>query len=571
MTDPQVVHLVHALNRGQITRRQFLQRAAALGVSLPALAAVLAPAAGAAPGSSSPPAPSRYQADATTLVIADNLAGNWITLDPARIYEVNSQQAMNVVYECLYHLPDSSKADQFEPLLAEGMPEISADGKEVTIKLRSGVKFHNTGNEMTAADWIYSWDRLKALADNPSFLADYVGTYEAVDPLTLKLTLESPNAALVPILAATPLAVSDSKAIMEQGGATLATAGTPEAASTTAFMTQQSAGTGPYRVTAWDIETEVVAEAHPDYWGGAPKLSRIVWRNVPDPNTQVQLVQAGEVDIAYAVDPDQLATVQADPNLQVISAPSLNIDYFGLNVSEAVGGPLAKKELRQAIAYAIDYDGIINGLSRGASIRPATIIPIPLLGTEEALANQYKTDLAKAQELFATLGGPVELTLTYGADASSSTGVSLDVLLAKIQDDLQKIDGLTVKLNPMDQAQRLADFRAGKIAFTFSGWSPDYPDAHTYAEPFGATGGAAARRVAYSNPQVDDLLAQGIAELDPEKRKQIYIDIQKILIDDAAFIVLEQPVDYKPASKAVQGVATHSVYMIQLRNASKSA
>lgn len=571
MTDTRLSDLVQAMNEGRINRRQFIQRALALGVSLPALALALGPGAGAAPASPPRVPSSRSQTDATTLIIADNLAGNWITLDPARIYEVNSQAAMNVVYECLYHLPDSTKADQFEPLLAEAMPDVSADGKVVTIKLRPGVKFHNTGNEMTSADWIYSWNRLKAVADNPSFLAEYVGTYEAVDPLTLRLTLETPNAALVPILAATPLSVTDSKAVMEQGGADLTSAGTPEVQGTIDFMTKQSAGTGPYRVTTWDIETEVVVEAHADYWGGAPKLQRIIWRNVGDPNTQLQLVQTGEIDIAYAVDPDKVAEVEADPNLQIFQAPTLNLDYLAFNTSEAVGGPLAKKELRQAIAYAIDYDGIINGLSGGASIRPATMIPLGLLGTDEVKDLAYKPDLAKAQELFATIGGPVELTLTYGADASSSNGVSLDVLLAKIQADLQKIDGLTVKLNPMDQAQRLADFRAAKIAFTFSGWSADYPDVHAYAEPFGKTGGAAAKRVNYSNPQVDALLAQGIGELDPEKRKQAYIDLQKLMIDDAAFIALEQPIDRKPASKAVQNVTTHSIYMIQLHYASKTA
>ncbi|MDP9472431.1 MAG: ABC transporter substrate-binding protein, partial [Chloroflexota bacterium] len=185
MTDTRLSDLVQAMNEGRINRRQFIQRALALGVSLPALALALGPGAGAAPASPPRVPSSRSQTDATTLIIADNLAGNWITLDPARIYEVNSQAAMNVVYECLYHLPDSTKADQFEPLLAEAMPDVSADGKVVTIKLRPGVKFHNTGNEMTSADWIYSWNRLKAVADNPSFLAEYVGTYEAVDPLTL--------------------------------------------------------------------------------------------------------------------------------------------------------------------------------------------------------------------------------------------------------------------------------------------------------------------------------------------------------------------------------------------------
>jgi ABC-type transport system substrate-binding protein len=104
-----------------------------------------------------------------------------------------------------------------------------------------------------------------------------------------------------------------------------------------------------------------------------------------------------------------------------------------------------------------------------------------------------------------------------------------------------------------------------------SDWSPDYPDVHTYADPFGRTGGAAAKRVNYSDPQVDQLLDQGIAELDPAKRKDIYVQIQKILIDDAAFLVDFQPNYRSPASSKVQGAQTHGIYILQLRNVTKTA
>ena len=106
---------------------------------------------------------------------------------------------------------------------------------------------------------------------------------------------------------------------------------------------------------------------------------------------------------------------------------------------------------------------------------------------------------------------------------------------------------------------------------THSGWSPDYPDIHTYAEPFGRTDTAAAKRVAFSNPQVDQGLDRGIAEADPAKREQIYADVLRTIIDEAPFLVLYQPIDQKAANTSVQGVATHSVYMMQLRNASKTA
>jgi peptide/nickel transport system substrate-binding protein len=160
--------------------------------------------------------------------------------------------------------------------------------------------------------------------------------------------------------------------------------------------------------------------------------------------------------------------------------------------------------------------------------------------------------------------------LSFGAGQATPGGLGRDVLAAKLQADIQQIDGVTVKLVPMDPTQRLADYRAAKLQFTMSDWSPDFPDVHTYADPFGRTGGAAAKRVAYSNPKVDELLDQGIAELDPEARKQIYVEIQKILIDDAAFVVEFQPVYRSPAVAGLTGASPHGVYVLDLRYATKS-
>ena len=208
----------------------------------------------------------------------------------------------------------------------------------------------------------------------------------------------------------------------------------------------------------------------------------------------------------------------------------------------------------------------------GDGVRPATIVPLGLQGAEAVQELAYPTDLARAQELFDGTGvGPIEVTFTFGAGASTEGGVSVDTLAAKLQSDLQQINGLTVKLNPMDPAQRLEEYRAGKLQFTYSSWTPDFADVSSYSDPFGASAGSAAKRVGYAFPEVDEMLAAGIAELDPEARELIYIDVQKRLIDDAAFIVLDQPTDDKPASKAVQGATTHSIVQIQLRGASKTA
>jgi ABC-type transport system substrate-binding protein len=179
--------------------------------------------------------------------------------------------------------------------------------------------------------------------------------------------------------------------------------------------------------------------------------------------------------------------------------------------------------------------------------------------------------LSKANELWAASGnGPTELTLTYGAGQSAPGGLSRDVLAAKLQQDIQSIQGVTVTLTPMDSNQRLQDFREGKLQFTMSDWSPDYADVHTYADPFGRTDGAATRRVGYSDPEVDALLLEGIAEQDVAARTEVYVKIQDILRDAAAFLVEFQPNYVVPASAAIQGVAPHGVYIVQLRYATRN-
>lgn len=564
MTDRKFQEYLARFQQSSFNRRQVV------GGAVAAAAAPLLGGATGSVGASAYAAPLR-QIDAMTLVIADDLSGQWITFDPGWIYEINPSAGMILNYEPLYLLPDSTKPTEFTPLIATELPTVSEDGLEVTIPLRQGVKFHS-GNDMTADDVVFSWTRLKNIKFQASFLAiDYWDAVEAVDSHTIKITLKSPNVAIVPILASTPLSVTDSKLLKENGGTDAEDADQVDTAKEW-FNAGNSAGTGPMRLTAWDITGEVVLEKHPDYWGEPMKLDRVIWRNIADANSQLQAIQAGEADIAYYLDPDTASSVEEDENLQLIQGPSLAIEYLAMHTQEDPGGPVANPMVRQAIGHAVDYAGIIDGLMQGAAIQPATIAPEPLLGTVEIQDKKYVTDLAKAQQLFDESGvGPAEITLTYAADGSGEGGLDLQTLCAKLQSDLQQINGLTVALNPMDAAARLDAYRAGELQFTVSPWTPDYVDIHTYAEPFGRTDTAAAKRVGYSNPEVDAWLDAGIAEADEAARSEIYQNILSTIIADAPFLVLYQPVDRKPASVAVQDVATHSVYMLYLRNASKTA
>ena len=581
MADYRITELALQLRSGALSRRQFIQRASALGLSLTAISSILVGEAGASPtvsGRSS----ARFQIDASTLVVADNTGaagGKWLTLDPAWFYEIEPAAAMYLIYDTLYHVPDANNPGDVQPLLAEGMPEFSADGLTATIKLKPGVTFAKSGNPMTANDVVFSWNRVKNVGYQPSFLAtDYWTEVTAVDDLTLQLKLAAPNAALAAVLTSLPLAVTDSARVKEFGGTDAAPAEGVDAEDiaaaddTTAFtISGDTVGTGPFMGVQWEIESEVILERNPNYWGEASTIERAIWSNSNDANTELQKVQLGDADVAVHLSADQVETVRGDDNLQLLTGPTLAIEYIGMNVTEEKGGPLANQQVRQAIAYAIDYDAFVNDILSGAADRPATPVPLGLTGADIVKPKAYTRDLTRAQELWDASGvGTADIELIYTSDAPAAGGVAYETLAVKVQSDLQQIQGLTVTLVPLLGTERIQRYRDGDFQMTVSPWTPDYPDVDSFAAPFGRTGTAAAGRVGYSDPEMDALLDQGLSELDPTAREAIYVQIQEKMIEAAAFLVLFQPLDQRPASVRVSGISTHSVYQLNLRGAVKS-
>lgn len=523
-----------------------------------------ASAASTAPSGASSPA----VAGGGRLVIGANI-DDIITFDPGIHYEVTSQQVMGAIYESLVgqYPPD---LNTFVPVLAQEVPTVanggvSADGTVYTFKLREGVKFHS-GNPMTAADVVFSFKRLAYMKKNPSFLTDPFTTndtvgVEAVDPLTVRFTLTGPNVAFLAYLATTNTVVIDSKTVTAKGG--LDTPAAKDGDKAKEFLDSTSAGTGPYKLTSFKLKEEVTIERNAAYWRQPAAFDQIVLKYIKDSGTALQQLQAGSIDIAQGLDADAIAGLKGNNALTVVEGNSLNLGYLALNNDPTVGDVVSKKEVRQAIGYSIDYDGIIKGLRKGAAVQPATVIPLGLLSADKAQQFAYKTDVAKAQGLIKGAGADGKtVKLTYGA-GSTLSNIQSDTLAAKLKADIERC-GIKVDLAPMEPQQRLADFRAAKLQSTFSGWSPDYVDVHTYAEPFGSSSGVAAKRVKYSNPKVDDLLKQGITETDPSKRAAIYLELQKTMVDDAAFLVLLQDVFQVAMKKNVTGYQIHPIFLVNL-------
>ena len=161
------------------------------------------------------------------------------------------------------------KTSEIRPLLAEALPEYSEDGLTATVKLRQGVKFQTSGNEFTAADVVFSFNRLKNIGFQASFLAsDYWSEVSAVDDYTVQFKMDSPNAALAAILTATMLSITDGKRVVELGGTDAAPTGddpgtSPEVAANEAArdaITNDSVGTGPFKMSSWNRDSEIVID-----------------------------------------------------------------------------------------------------------------------------------------------------------------------------------------------------------------------------------------------------------------------------------------------------------------------
>lgn len=541
----------------------FIGLTVAMGLTLAACAQPTAPAPSAptqpaATEAPIPAMPTEAPAEAKVLVVGLPKADTR-TLDPHRQYEITPPQIMRAVYETLVTLPDKGATiDRVEPLLAESYT-ISDDALVYTFKLRSDVKFAS-GNPMTAEDVVFSFKRMGALQDNPSWLyGDHVASIEAPDASTVKITLKEPNAAFLSMLVSPNFAVVDSKVVKEQGGTDADDA--KEADKATDWLDNNSAGTGPYVLKEWKRGEQVVIERNPNYWRGAVPFDRIIFREIPDDAARQQALERGDIDIAVGLDVDAIKRLEGNPDLQVVAGNTLDMTYLALTMNAELSQPLADKRVRQAIKLAIDYDGIINGLLGGKALHLPTIIPLGLLGTDPALAP--KRDVAQAKALLKEAGyeNGFELTMVYPGERKMSNVILADTLVAKLQEDLAEV-GITLKVEPRDASTWRADYRAGKLAATIADWTPDFLDPHGWAPAFAVEGASAAKRVYYVNKEAEKLALDAAKITASAKRAEMYRKVQEIMLDDAAFIGLIQPQVQIVASAKLKDVIYNPVYFL---------
>lgn len=508
--------------------------AMALTISMLAMAATLAPAT--------------VQADDQPLVIARAMDIN--SLDPARSWCDTCQIYDSNVYETLIGLGADNKS--LAPRLATSW-EANADQSQFTFHLDPKAVFSD-GSPVEAKDVKWSWERLKNMKGGPAFMMDGVTGIEAKDANTVVVTMAAPNSEFLGILTAPYTGVVNSD-VAAANGAT-ADAEADKTDTSEPWFMANSAGSGPYVLANYKADDELRLKANPHYTRSKVGISEIVIKHTKDAVAQAQLLESGGADVAMQIDPDTAKTITSD-TVSISTVPSYNFVYVAISPG-AKGAPVKlSKEVREAIGYALDYNGIVEFAVGGQGKLQAAPIPNGFPGTD-GLPEPVQ-DLAKAKELLekAGLGDGFEIAAEF--PNMNVYGVDLSLLMQKVQQDLAQVN-IKVGLTPLEFSVWRDHIRGDGIPLTAVFYAPDYYGSAQYVQYFAMiqdspwwkrAGGA--NDPAITNAKEADLLKQALAASEADKAAK-FQGIAQEMIADRVIIPLVSPNVVLAHGKSIKGV-----------------
>jgi len=536
-------------------------------LSLLAVLTVLMAACAAPPAAPTGQAPAEEAAESadaagdSTIVIA--IAEDTASYDPQRSFETLPNIVLKATNQNLVTFPTGS-VEEIIPDAASGW-EISEDGTVYTFTIADGITFSD-GSPLTAEDVVFSFNRLINLKGNPSFLADGIVSVEAPDEGTVVMTLEQPDPAILAKLIYPAFAIVNKDVVVEQGGTDAEDAATTDTAEE--WLNQNSAGSGPYILESWEPSVETVLVRNENYWGEPAPMDRIIFRNIPEAATQKIQLEAGDIDIAWDLTADQVATMEGNEAVTIYQGLSDTLIFLKGNQDPEIGGPAADPLVQEAIRYALDYEGM-RVLAGGQTVTPAAMLPVGYLGAYEANSGPAR-DLDRVAELLAEAGyaDGVELELAY--PDFTFGGVNFGTFAQKVQADLAEA-GFTVTLAPAEVQVALEAYRQGTEPFGLWLWLPDYIDSLDYVEflPDGVVG----NRVNWTSDNADaEIIALRDAlkmETDDDVRARMFGEMQDYLIAQGPYAPLIQPGMQVGLSSDLEGFNYNPLWRVDVSLLSK--
>ena len=473
-----------------------------------------------------------------------------ISLDPAESFEISAGELMGNAYERLV------KLDAIDPSKLSGdlarLWTVTSDGKGFNFELKPQLKFAS-GNPLTAEDVVFSLQRAVLLDKNPAFILTQFGlTKDTVKqrvrqtgPLSLLIETDKAYAPsfVLNCLSANVAAVVDKRLLMgkekdgDMGHAWLRTA---------------YAGSGAWKIREWRANELVTLERNDQYHGPKPALARVIYRHVKESATQRLLLEKGDADVARNLSPQDLEALAKNEAIKFTSVPKGTVYYISLNLKNP---RLAQPEVREALKWLVDYEGIGKTLIKNIGVVHQNFLPKGLLGASSN--NPYRLDPAKAKALLskAGLGEGFKLTM----DVRTVQPVQA---IAESFQQTAKRAGVDIEILPGDGKQTLTKYRARTHDIYIGQWGADYWDPHTNAATFvrnpdnseAAKSKPLAWRNAWDIPELTQRADAAVLERDNGKRAAMYQQLQADFLKTSPFIMLFQQTEVAAMRANVTGL-----------------
>ena len=449
-----------------------------------------------------------------------------VSLDPAKAYEFEGSWILDNVYDKLVRFKPGS-ASEIEPGIAESW-EFS--DKMITFTIREGAKFSN-GNPVDAEAVAYSLKRVVKLAQAPSWVITQFGiTEDSIKVIGNKVQITM-DKAYSPSLVLSCMTYSVTGTVDPK----IAENNAKEEDMGMAYLSENSAGSGPFVLTSWEKNQKIIFECNENYWGPKPELDKILIIDIPESSSQLLQLKGDSIDLAWNLEHDQIPDIEKTEGIYVVSKPQFKLIYFSMNGQTS---PTDNVLVRRAIKSAIDTDAIIKAV--GGGVTPLhSFVPEGMFGYYEG--DEFPYNPEKAKELLSEAGYPngFEMTLTV-PDFLSTEGTVVKAYLEQV--------GIKINLEVIAYTTLLGKYRKQGLEMVIARWGADYADPDANAKPFAhcrTTGDEAtikqlAWRNAYANSEMTDMVEEAAFIQDREKREKVYIDLQKKWQSEGIFEPLYQ-------------------------------
>jgi peptide/nickel transport system substrate-binding protein len=460
-------------------------------------------------------------------------AAKWSSLDPTvSSGRANDKFIMNQLYETLIDVDSSGK---YIPGLVESW-EVKNE-KNIILKLKKNVKFHD-GTDFNAEAVKFVLERALNPETKASFRSEIedIQTIEAVDPNTVKIILKDPSSAILGALANYAGYMISPAAIQKYGK----------------DIVRNPVGTGPFKFKEAVEGDHITLVRNESYHimgkdrKGLPYLDELSIKIIPDDSVKLVNLKSGGLDLIDSVQTINIQGLSASKDLTLVTTSASRVFKIILNVTKE---PLSKKEVRQAIAFAVNREEFVKVVANGyGTVEPSVVMKQQWFYSPTV--KKYSYDIQKAKTLLAQAGYPdgFKIKMSFTSREPDKTIIQL------IQSQLKKV-GIDGEIETYD---RLAfnnkwNKREGEIGLNFL--PVPKPDPYMQFQIFFATQGNN-NFTGYSSKKFDDTLEQSKRTYNIEKRKALYKELQNILAEDSPEVFLFHLPLFEAHTKKLQGFRT---------------